>query len=365
MKKLFGGVYKDRKVLITGHTGFKGSWLSLWLLELGAQVLGYSLNFPTKPCHFELLNLSSTYKKSFIHILGDIRDFERLKEVIQAYKPEIVFHLAAQSLVRRAYKKPQETFETNVLGTVNLFEACRVSESVKVIINVTSDKCYENKEWEWGYRENDRLGGSDPYSASKACSEIVTHSYRKSFFLKAGKLLASVRAGNVIGGGDWGEDRIIPDLVKAAIEGKKALIRKPDSMRPWQHVLEPLSGYLLLGQKLLEEGEKFADAWNFGPDSSCNLSVAELSERAKEYWDKIDYEFFKDYFAPEEAHILKLDSSKANSLLGWKPVWNIEKAIEMTIDWYKYYYENKEIKTIKQLERYIIDAEGKGYKWTG
>ncbi|GAB6183702.1 CDP-glucose 4,6-dehydratase [Thermodesulfovibrio hydrogeniphilus] len=365
MKELFGGIYKEKKVLVTGHTGFKGSWLSLWLLEIGAKVIGYSLNFPTKPCHFELLNLSSTYKNSFIHIIGDIRDFEKLKEIIQAYKPEIVFHLAAQSLVRKSYKNPLETFETNILGTVNILEACRESEGVKVIINVTSDKCYENKEWVWGYRETDRLGGNDPYSASKACSEIVTQSYRKSFFSNSAKLLASVRAGNVIGGGDWGEDRIIPDLVKAVSLSKKALIRNPNSIRPWQHVLEPLSGYLLLGQKLLEGEEKFADAWNFGPDRNWNLSVAELSKIAKDYWDEIDYEFVEDDSAPQESKILKLDCSKANSLLGWKPVWNINKAIEMTINWYKDCYKNKQIKTLQDINSYIIDAKGKGYEWTG
>ncbi len=366
MKDLFGGIYKDKVVFVSGHTGFKGSWLTLWLLELGAKVIGYSLDFPTKPCHFELLNLTSNFKKSFIHFEGDIRDIKKLREVFQTYRPEIVFHLAAQSLVRRSYKRPLETFETNVIGTVNIFEVCRESESVRVIINVTSDKCYKNREWVWGYRESDQLGGDEPYSASKACSEIITGCYRKSLFSnsKPLKLLASVRAGNVIGGGDWAEDRLIPDIVKATNKGTKALIRNPNSVRPWQHVLEPLSGYLLLGQRLLEGREDFADAWNFGPDESCNLSVAELAKKSKAYWNMIDYEFTKEPSNLRESEILKLDCSKANSLLKWRPLWDIDKAIKMTINWYKNYYLNKKIGTKADLREYVNEARRKNYEFT-
>ena len=278
---MFRGVYKGKKVLVTGHTGFKGSWLSLWLIKLGAKVIGYALEPPTNSNHFELLNLD------MVSIIGDIRDRDRLNAIFKKYKPEVVFHLAAQPLVRYSYINPVETFETNVMGTINVFEACRITESVKAIVNITSDKCYENKEWIWGYRESDPLGGYDPYSASKGCAELVTSSYRKSFFnpedysKKHNTLLASARSGNVIGGGDWGKDRLIPDIVRAISKNEKLYIRNPKATRPWQHVLEPLSGYLFLGQMLLEGKTEFADAWNFGPNEGCHTDVETVVKKIK------------------------------------------------------------------------------------
>lgn len=273
MRNLFCGVYKKRKVLITGHTGFKGSWLTFWLSQMGADVLGYALEPDTNPNHFSMLDLP------IASVIGDIRDIEHLTRVFDRFQPEIIFHLAAQSLVRRSYDDPAETFKTNVIGTVNIFEACRRTSSVRAVINVTSDKCYENREWLWGYRENDPMGGYDPYSASKGCAELVTSAYRNSFFnlaeydRKHYTLLASVRAGNVIGGGDWAKDRIMTDIMEAVSQGEKLYIRNPRATRPWQHVLEPLSGYLLLGQKLLEGEKEFAEAWNFGPNDDGAISI--------------------------------------------------------------------------------------------
>ena len=280
---LFNGIYNNKTVLVTGHTGFKGSWLCFWLIQMGAKVIGYSLEPPTSPNHFELLNLD------MVSVIGDIRDSNRLNAVFAQYQPEIVFHLAAQPLVRLSYKEPVETFETNVIGTLKVFEACRNTKSVRAIVNITSDKCYENKEWVWGYRENDPMGGYDPYSASKGCAELVTSSYRNSFFNvnEYGKshnvLLASCRAGNVIGGGDWAKDRLMTDIMVAVSEGKKVVIRNPRATMPWQHVLEPLSGYLMLGQKLLEGKKEFAQAWNFGPGEQGAITVKEVVENIKKY----------------------------------------------------------------------------------
>ena len=290
---LFNGIYNNKTVLVTGHTGFKGSWLCFWLIQMGAKVIGYSLEPPTSPNHFELLNLD------MVSVIGDIRDSDKLNAVFAQYQPEIVFHLAAQPLVRLSYKEPVETFETNVIGTLKVFEACRNTKSVRAIVNITSDKCYENKEWVWGYRENDPMGGYDPYSASKGCAELVTSSYRNSFFNvnEYGKshnvLLASCRAGNVIGGGDWAKDRLMTDIMVAVSEGKKVVIRNPRATMPWQHVLEPLSGYLMLGQKLFEGKKEFAQAWNFGPGERGSITVKEVVENIKRYWDKIDYEIIK------------------------------------------------------------------------
>lgn len=363
METLFNNIYKDKVVLVTGHTGFKGSWLSLWLKELGANVIGYALEPPTEPNHFELLKLE------MITIIDDIRNRENLSDTLNKYKPDIVFHMAAQPIVRDSYSNPVYTLETNILGTVNVFEACRKADSVKAIINVTSDKCYENKEWLWGYRENDPIGGYDPYSVSKGCSELITSAYRNSFFnLKDyGKthniLLSSVRAGNVIGGGDWAKDRLIPDIIKATSNNETVIIRNPDATRPWQHVLEPLSGYLLLGEKLLEGKKEFAEAWNFGPKLENNVTVMELLKESQKNWNKINYDIDKSY-QPHEAEFLMLDSSKAVKLLKWMPVWDFSKTVEKTISWYREFYENKWVTSKDILNNYIRDAKNKCILWS-
>jgi CDP-glucose 4,6-dehydratase len=364
MNKAFNDVYGEKRVLVTGHTGFKGSWLSLWLIKLGAKVIGYALEPPTKLSHFELLNLD------MVSIIGDIRDRNKLNATFKEYKPDIVFHLAAQPLVRYSYLNPVETFETNVMGTINVFEACKNTETVRAILNITSDKCYENKEWVWGYKENDPMGGYDPYSASKGCAELVTSSYRRSFFNPDdyGKnhniLIASVRSGNVIGGGDWSKDRLIPDIVRAISKNEKLYIRNPKATRPWQHVLEPLSGYLMLGQKLLEGRKEFADAWNFGPDEEGHINVETIVKSIKERWDRFEYEIDTESDNPHEARLLKLDCSKAHTLLRWKPVWGFKKALDVTVRWYKEYYENVKIYSLEDLEEYINHDEMKNIEWT-
>ena len=360
---MFGNVYKDKKVLITGNTGFKGSWLALWLLNLDAGVVGYSLDIPTDPNHHEILNLD------FETISGDIRDLEKLRKAIESFQPDIVFHMAAQSLVRKSYESPVETFETNVIGTVNVFEACKRIKSATAFVNVTSDKCYENREWIWGYRENDPVGGHDPYSASKGCAEIVTESYRKSFFPLDNyqkthhTLLVSVRAGNVIGGGDWGEDRLLPDIMRAASQNKKVHIRNPHATRPWQHVLEPLSGYLLLGQKLLEEKREFSGAWNFGPSDEGHRNVLSVIKELQKHWSNIDYKINTDIKSPHEANLLKLDCSKAHAKLKWKSVWNLSNTLEKTVQWYKKYYKSGHVRSEKQLAEFITDAKHKQISW--
>ncbi len=364
MKDIFNGIYNGKKVLVTGHTGFKGSWLSLWLINLGAEVIGYSLEPPTSPSHFELLKLD------MVSIIGDIRDRDKLNTTFNTYKPDIVFHLAAQPLVRYSYINPVETFETNIIGTINVFEACKNTETVKAIINITSDKCYENKEWVWGYRENDPMGGYDPYSASKGCAELVTSAYRMSFFNPNdyGKthniLLASARSGNVIGGGDWREDRLIPDIVRAISKNENLRIRNPKATRPWQHVLEPLSGYLLLGQKLLEGRKEFADAWNFGPNKESHIEVETVVKYVKNIWNRFKYFIDDNSENFHEAKLLKLDCSKANTLLQWSSVWNFERALEVTVRWYRNYLENREINSMKYIAQYIKDAQMKNVVWT-
>ena len=362
MQNLFAGIYKNKTVLVTGHTGFKGSWLSFWLKQMGANVVGYSLEAPTDPNHIELLNLDIT------SIIGDIRDLEKLNIIFEKYKPDIVFHLAAQPLVRLSYKNPIETYETNVIGTLKVFEACRKA-NVKVIVNITSDKAYENKEWIWGYRENDPMGGYDPYSSSKGCADILANSYRSSYFnIKEYKkthntVLASCRAGNVVGGGDWAQDRLMTDIMLSVSQGKKVSIRNPHATRPWQHVLEPLSGYLNIGQKLLEEKVEFADAWNFGPSDEGSISVEEVVKNVKKHWNKIDYEINRDPNQLHEANLLKLDCSKAHILLKWKDVWDSNTTFEKTVSWYKSYYEEENILTLQDLESYISDAKNKGVEW--
>jgi len=363
MTSLFGSIYKDKTVLVTGHTGFKGSWLVYWLKEMGANVIGYSLEAPTKPNHIELLKLD------IISVVGDIRDLDKLNDTFNRYKPDIVFHLAAQALVRFSYENPIETYETNVMGTLKVFEACKKAD-VKAIVNITSDKAYENKEWIWGYRENDPMGGYDPYSSSKGCADLLVNSYRNSYFnTKEYKkihntLLASCRAGNVIGGGDWAKDRLITDIMISISQDKKVNIRNPKATRPWQHVLEPLSGYLHIGQKLLEEKVEFAEAWNFGPSDEGSITVEEVVKNVKKYWNKIDYEINSNPHQLHEANLLKLDCSKAHILLKWKDVWDSETTFEKTVKWYKSYYENdKTFLTQKDLISYVNDAKAKNIEW--
>jgi CDP-glucose 4,6-dehydratase len=363
MERLFGGIYRGKKVLITGHTGFKGSWLVYWLKKMGAKVIGYSLTAPTTPNHFGLLNLD------IISIIGDIRDLEKLNQTFAIYKPDIVFHLAAQSLVRLSYENPIETYETNVTGTLKVFEACR-KNNVKAIVNITSDKAYENKEWIWGYRENDPLGGHDPYSSSKGCADLLANSYRSSYFnpkeyKKTHRtLLASCRAGNVIGGGDWAKDRLMSDIMLSVSQNKKVSIRNPKATRPWQHVLEPLSGYLSIGEKLLKERVEFAEAWNFGPSDEGNITVEDVVNHVKKHWDKIDYEITHELNQLHEANLLKLDCSKAHINLHWKDVWDSETTFKKTVLWYKSFYENGSISTINDLNQYISDAQKKNLAWS-
>ena len=364
MEDLFSGVYKNKTVLVSGHTGFKGSWLCLWLQKIGATVVGYSLEAPTSPSHIDLLNLN------IISIIGDIGDLDKLNNVFQQYKPDIVFHLAAQSLVRPSYKNPIETYETNVIGTLKVFEACK-NANVKAIVNVTSDKAYDNKEWVWGYREIDPVGGYDLYSSSKGCVEILTSSYRNSYFNKHeyGKthntLLASCRAGNVIGGGDWAKDRLMTDIMLSVSQGEVVSVRSPHATRPWQHVLEPLSGYLSIGERLLEGGVEFADAWNFGPLDEKGMTVEEVVKNVKKYWSKIDYKIKMDVNQPHEANFLKLDCSKACMELNWNSVWDNDVTFEKTISWYKEFYEKQgKIQTIQNLEDYVLDAKDKKIEWT-
>lgn len=362
MTNLFSGIYKDKIVLVTGHTGFKGSWLSLWLDKMGAKVVGYSQNPPTKPNHFELLNLD------IVSVIGDIRDAKKLDAVFEKYKPDIVFHLAAQPLVRLSYENPIETYETNVIGTLKVFEACK-KHKVKAIVNITSDKAYANKEQIWGYKESDRMGGYDPYSSSKGCAEILSASYRNSYFnideyKKTHKtLLATCRAGNVVGGGDWAQDRLMSDIVKSASEKSTTIIRNPKATRPWQHVLEPLSGYLLVGQKLLESQKEFGCAWNFGSCDADNLKVEKFIQKAKKDWKNIEYKVERNEQDPHEANLLKLDSTKVKTFLKWQSVWNGDKAIKRAVKWYKAYYEKDEILTYKDLKRYIKDAKKKNIEW--
>lgn len=347
--------WKDKNVFITGHTGFKGSWLCLWLHALGADITGYSLEPPTEPSLFELARVDRLTKT----IIADIRDGNSLQKALSESKPQIVIHMAAQPLVRESYSDPVETYQVNVMGTVNLLEAVRNTKGVKALINVTTDKCYENKEWLWGYRENEPLGGYDPYSSSKACSELVTSAYRNSFFnpdeyKRHGTAVASARAGNVIGGGDWAADRLVPDCIRAILGGKKIALRNPSAIRPWQHVLEPLSGYLMLARKLFEEGSPYAEAWNFGPDSSDEKSVEWIVRRICLKWGHNASYAAQRRKHLHEAHSLKLDSSKAGAKLGWRPKWDLEKAIEKVIEWTRAYDGKRDVRRVclKQIKEY-------------
>jgi CDP-glucose 4,6-dehydratase len=360
---LFSGAYYGKRVFITGHSGFKGSWLVLWLTKMGAKVKGYSLAPKTSPNHWDLLDLDID------SVYGDIRDESKLEDEIRIFQPEIVFHLAAQAIVSHSYEYPIETYETNVLGTLRLLEACRKVSSVRAIVNITSDKCYDNKEWVYGYRENDAMGGYDPYSSSKGCSELLTSSYRNSFWnidkyeVAHNVLIASCRAGNVIGGGDWAQDRLIPDIAKAVSNDKEVLIRNPYATRPWQHVLDPLSGYLLVGQKLLERHKSFAKSWNFGPSDEECLSVQGVVACMHESWPEIKVTFVNSTNF-HEASFLKLDCSQAHMELGWKPVWGNGKIFRKTAIWYKDYLKVSTILSSRQIEEYIVDAKKQKLNWT-
>jgi len=328
-----GRFWQGRRVLLTGHTGFKGAWLGLWLESLGAEVVGYALAPEIAPSLFAVARV----ERGVTSIEGDLLDAETLAAVVNEYRPEIVFHLAAQSLVRRSYREPAATFAANVQGTVHLLEAVRRSDSIRAVVVVTSDKCYENREWPWGYRENDPMGGHDPYSASKGCAELVVGAYRRSFFTEQGIPLASARAGNVIGGGDWAEDRLVPDAMRAFEAGATLVVRNPDARRPWQHVLEPLHGYLLLARRLIEDRDSCARAWNFGPDAGDTRSVGEVVARIAALWGPRQAHWTVDAPAAggHEAMVLRLDSGLAQARLGWRPILGLDEALEWTLTWYR------------------------------
>jgi CDP-glucose 4,6-dehydratase len=358
MNTLYGGIYKKRKVLITGHTGFKGSWLCILLNKLGAEIYGYALEPPTNPNLYTEANINE-FVTSFI---GDIRDLKNLNDVFKIVQPEIVIHMAAQPLVRESYNIPVETYNVNVMGTVHILEVCRNTKSVKVILNVTTDKCYENQEWHWGYRETEPMGGYDPYSNSKGCSELVTSSFRNSYFnpkdyKQHGVAIATARAGNVIGGGDWANDRLIPDFIRAVSKGKEVKIRSPFAIRPWQHVLEPLSGYLLLCAKLFMEGSVYSGGWNFGPEDNDARNVEHIIRTICKLWGE-DVSFYIDKNPqPHEANYLKLDCSKAKAELNWIPRWNIETTLKFIVEWNKSFLNGENIRKIteQQIEEYFLN----------
>jgi CDP-glucose 4,6-dehydratase len=353
----FGTAYCGRRVLVTGHTGFKGSWLCLWLHALGSEVTGLALDPSSEPSHWGLLKLPINDHRS------DIRDEAAVRRVFAAERPEIVFHLAAQPLVRRSYREPVTTWATNVMGTVHVLEAARHTPDVRAVVVVTTDKCYENREWPWAYRERDRLGGHDPYSASKAGAELVAASYRTAFLQHpSAPLLATARGGNVIGGGDWSEDRLIPDLVRSVIAREPLVIRSPRATRPWQHVLDCLSGYLLLGQRLLAGDTTCADAWNFGPDGEGNRTVEQVLRDLARTWPQLRWQVASGP-QPHEAGLLQLDSVKAKMHLGWRPVWNLQKTIHHTANWYRQLLEVGEVSSADELAAYVADAVDSGLGW--
>jgi len=350
--------YDGRTVLITGHTGFKGGWLALLLESLGAKVIGYSLDPPTHPSFFQETGLS----QKITDLRGDVRKFNTISEVVRKYQPDFVFHLAAQPLVRASYKTPRDTFDINVMGTTNVLEVIRLSGKPTICVCITSDKCYENKEWDYAYRENDPMGGHDPYSASKGAAEIVIASYWKSFFESDGSVtaLSSVRAGNVIGGGDWAEGRIVPDCIRSLVNGETIKIRNPSAVRPWQFVLDPLFGYLWLALKMKEHPEKYSGAWNFGPDYSNNVDVQTLAEKIVHAWGSGTWEQTPQTNSPHEAGFLKLDIAKSVTKLGWKPVYGIDEAIQKTVVWYKNDYSKSYDMyafSRKQIETFMHDVE--------
>ena len=364
MTTLFASQYRNKTVLLTGHTGFKGSWLAYWLHHLGARVVGYSLRAPTQPNHWKLLDLPITSE------VGDINNLTQLQAVFNTHQPEIVIHMAAQSLVRYSYRHPLETLETNALGTAKVLECVRQTASVKAVVIVTSDKCYENPEDGRPLTEADPMGGYDPYSMSKGTTELITNSYRRSFFNPElygqthQTLIASVRAGNVIGGGDWAEDRLIPDLIRGSVSRNRVTIRNPEAVRPWQHVLEPLSAYLLVGQRLLQGDVNVATGWNFGPNPDDILPVRAVVEQAQSRWNIIGYSEVPSATNPHEAHLLRLDCTKAHQQLDWYPVWNTQTSIERTIDWYQTYYDQNELCTHADLLAYVQQAQADNLIWT-
>ncbi len=346
--------WQGRTVLLTGHTGFKGSWLALWLQSLGAKVIGYSMPPPTQPSLFDLARVG----QDMISVLGDVRDFQHLERAIRIYQPTIVIHMAAQALVRRSYADPVGTYATNVFGAVHLLEATRRSKTVRAVLIVTSDKCYENRGDGRAYRETDPMGGFDPYSSSKGCAELVTAAYRNSYFSSPNGrpcvAVASARSGNVIGGGDWAADRLVPDFMRAVLEGQEVAIRNPDAVRPWQHVLEPLGGYLLLAEKLCEDGALYSQSWNFGPEETEARRVSWIVERLAQFWGP-DARWTVDRgLQPHEAHYLRLDSAKARAQLGWQPQWDLDHALEATVTWYKVYQSGQDTRplVLEQIHSY-------------
>lgn len=356
--------WHGKKVFLTGHTGFKGGWLSLWLQSMGAKVTGFALQAPTDPSLFEVANVA----QGMTSIIGDIREAASLSKAMRDAAPDIVIHMAAQPLVRYSYANPVETYSTNVMGTVHLLEAVRQTPSVRAVVNVTSDKCYDNKEWVWGYRENEPMGGFDPYSNSKGCAELVASTYRNSFFNPAKYsehkvALASVRAGNVIGGGDWAADRLIPDILRAISDNKPVVIRSPHAIRPWQHVLEPLSGYLLLAQRLYEQGVAYAEGWNFGPNDEDAKPVQWIVERLTQQWGEGASWQLDDGDHPHEAHYLKLDCSKAKMRLDWQPRWQLAHTLEMIVAWQRAWLAKQDMRsfTLKQIEQYDKVKENHEY----
>jgi CDP-glucose 4,6-dehydratase len=357
----FGGVYGGRRVLVTGHTGFKGSWLARWLLDLGAEVTGYALDPPTEPSLFEALGL----EREMTHVVADVRQLDQLMELFTTARPEVVFHLAAQPLVRLSYAEPVLTFSTNVMGTVNVLEAVRRTPGVRAVVIVTSDKCYENREWQYAYRENDPMGGHDPYSSSKGCAELVAAAYARAFFTGRAAAIATARAGNVIGGGDWATDRILPDCVRALSAGRVVRVRRPNAVRPWQHVLEPTSGYLWLGSQLLVDGADVAGAWNFGPEPGRSIPVRDLVEAVISEWGTGSWEFVDEGGGPHEALTLKLDCTKAGDLLHWRSVYGVQDAVAATARWYRRMNvgEDATALTREDISAYVSAAASCGVPW--
>lgn len=349
--------WKAKRVFLTGHTGFKGSWLSLWLQQMGATVQGYALTPPTTPSLFEEARVA----EGMGHTIGDVRDLASLQAAMAAFQPEIVLHMAAQPLVRLSYSQPVATYATNVMGTVHLLEAVRQTPSVRAVVNVTTDKCYENKEWVWGYREDEPMGGYDPYSNSKGCSELVTGAYRRSFFLAGGPALASGRAGNVIGGGDWALDRLVPDILRAFEAGKPVIVRNPQATRPWQHVLEPLSGYLVLAQALWNQRQDVAEGWNFGPDEKDARPVGWICDHMVAAWGDGAAWKLDDAPNPHEANYLKLDVSKAKARLGWTPTWELATALEKIVTWHQAWLTKSDVRAmcLAQIEQFTKDSSEK------
>lgn len=371
MEILFNDVFKDLNILLTGHTGFKGSWLTLWLTEMGANVIGYSLpEPPTNPSNYELMRTG----RRIVDLRGDIRDYMSLRGVIEKYRPQLVIHFAAQTTVLPSYRDPKLSLDTNVGGTVNVLEAVRTTDSVRALVVCATDKVYENREWIWGYRENDELGGYDPYSTGKAMAELAVASYRNSFFSSGGDVskrrtaLGSVRAGNVVGGGDFTENGLIADSMRSILKGESIFLRNPSSTRPWQYVLEPLSGYLSLAEKLLTEGDAFAQAWNFGPLQHTAITTLEVVEKLIALWGgsrAIGIEYERSQEKMHEAHSLHLNWDQAASLLHWHPVYTIDEALSETVKWYKAYQQQEEMEQVCQalLENYVNRAQSLGLSW--